>query len=259
MGALLRRTNATLVSDKEPDITTVNDLVRGGGVIEAAELFELRAKLKEALKHNQKLLEEKKQVEDRQNDWIEEVEKTKTRNRELEFKMGGLDHEVIMADNAEIQKLKQEIKQTAFDYNNQINELQNMVTDQKLNMQVQMQEKDNKILELAEMLSNQKENVKPKAKRSNVNDDKSDKNKTDDAQRVKLLEQEIKILEEALQEKTPLKQKLRIDSPTEEQMTKPSDNNKNKNKNTINKPIITKPDKSKSKPDKNANSELETS
>lgn len=54
--ALLRRTNATLVSDKEPDISTVNDLVRGGGVIEAAELFELKAKLKEALKHNEKLL-----------------------------------------------------------------------------------------------------------------------------------------------------------------------------------------------------------
>jgi predicted RNase H-like nuclease (RuvC/YqgF family) len=75
-----------------------------------------------------------------------------------------------MTDNSEIQKLKQEMKQSAFDYNNQINELQNMITDQKLNTQVQMQEKDNKIMELTEMLTNQKENVKPKAKRSNVND-----------------------------------------------------------------------------------------
>jgi hypothetical protein len=89
--ALLRRTNATLVSDKEPDLAIVNELVRGGGVIEAAELFELRAKLKEALKHNEKLLFEKKEVEDRQNEWIQEVEKIKTRNRELEFKTGGMD------------------------------------------------------------------------------------------------------------------------------------------------------------------------
>lgn len=66
--ALLRRTNATLVSDTEPDLATVNELVRGGGVIEAAELFELRTKLKESMKLSDKLMMEKKEVEDRQHE-----------------------------------------------------------------------------------------------------------------------------------------------------------------------------------------------
>lgn len=77
--------------------------------------------------------------------------------------MGGMDHTVIMADNSEIQKLKQELKQSSFEHNSQINELQNMLADQKLRNEVVMQEKDNTILELTDKLQSarDKENIKP--------------------------------------------------------------------------------------------------